>query len=71
MTYTRYLAFCVFGAVLWVGSLCLAGYWFGNLPLIKNNLTLVILVIILLSLLPLMIGYLRQRLDARAAPPAA
>lgn len=71
MTYARYLMFCVLGAVLWVGSLCMAGYWFGNLPFIKENLTLVILIIIFLSLLPLMIGYWRQRLAARpAAPPA-
>lgn len=68
MTYARYLAFCVLGAVLWVGSLCMAGYWFGNLPFIKENLTLVILVIIFLSLLPLMIGYWRQRLAERARP---
>jgi membrane-associated protein len=67
MTYTRYLAFCVFGAVLWVGSLCLAGYWFGNLPFIKENLTLVILAIIFLSLLPLIIGYLRERSASRSA----
>jgi membrane-associated protein len=70
MTYTRYLAFCVLGAVLWVGSLCLVGYWFGNLPFIKENLTLVILGIIFLSLLPLIIGYFRQRL-ARPAPPVS
>jgi membrane-associated protein len=67
MTYTRYLAFCVFGAVLWVGSLCLAGYWFGNLPFIKENLTLVILGIIFLSLLPLIVGYLRERSASRSA----
>jgi membrane-associated protein len=67
MTYTRYLAFCVLGAVLWVGSLCLAGYWFGNLPFIKENLTLVILAIIFLSLLPLIIGYLRERSASRSA----
>lgn len=71
MTYTRYLAFCVLGAILWVGSLCLVGYWFGNLPFIKENLTLVILIIIFLSLLPLVIGYLRQRLAARPVPPSA
>jgi membrane-associated protein len=67
MTYARYLAFCVLGAVLWVGSLCLAGYWFGNLPFIKENLTLVILGIIFLSLLPLIVGYLRERSASRSA----
>lgn len=71
MTYARYIMFCVLGAVLWVGSLCMAGYWFGNLPFIKENLTLVILVIIFLSLLPLIIGYWRQRMAARAVSPPA
>jgi membrane-associated protein len=70
MTYMRYLAFCVLGATLWVGALCMTGYWFGNLPFIKNNLTLVILGIIFLSLLPLIIGYLRQHLAKRQLPPA-
>jgi membrane-associated protein len=41
--------------------LTLAGYWFGNLPLVRDNLTLVILGIIALSLMPLAIGYLRHR----------
>ena len=65
MTYARYLLFCVVGAAVWVGSLCLAGYWLGNLPVLKNNLTLVILAIIALSLMPLVIGYLRHRAAER------
>lgn len=62
MTYPRYFAFDFLGAVLWVFSLTLAGYWFGNLPVVKNNLSLVILAIIALSVLPIAIGWLRQRL---------
>ncbi|NUN97801.1 MAG: VTT domain-containing protein, partial [Candidatus Omnitrophica bacterium] len=58
MRYPRFLSFNVLGAALWVGPLVMAGYWFGNLPLIKNNLTLVIFGIILLSLLPLFVGWL-------------
>jgi membrane-associated protein len=61
MTYPRYFAFDFLGAVLWVFSLSLAGYWFGNLPVVKNNLSLVIVAIIVLSVLPIAIGWLRQR----------
>src|SRR5258706_8548881 len=61
MPYLRYLAFCVTGALLWVGSLCLAGYWFGNLPHVKENLTLVILAIVALSVSPGVIAWLRSR----------
>jgi membrane-associated protein len=64
MTYPRYFLLDFAGGCLWIGSLTLAGYWFGNLPFIKNNLTLVILAIIALSLLPLVIGYLKHRREA-------
>ena len=48
MSYRRFLVFNVTGAILWVVLLTYAGYFFGNLPLVKNNLTLVILGIIVL-----------------------
>ena len=61
MPYSRYFLLDVAGGFLWIFSLTLAGYWFGNIPFIKNNLTLMILVIIALSLLPLVIGYVTHR----------
>jgi len=65
MTYRRFLAYNVIGAFLWVLSLTLAGYYFGNLPFVKRNLTLVVLVIVFLSVLPGIVEYLRQRLQGR------
>ncbi|MCX7153724.1 MAG: DedA family protein [Proteobacteria bacterium] len=62
MTYARFAAYNVFGALLWVGSLVYAGFYFGNLPIIRNNLTLVILVIIGLSLVPLVIAFVREKM---------
>ena len=61
MDYRRFLAFNLAGAALWVAPLVMAGHWFGNLPAVRSNLTLVILGIIALSLLPLLIGWLRHR----------
>ena len=61
MPYLRYLAFCVAGALLWVVSLCLAGYWFGNIPQVKSNLTIVILAIVAVSVSPGVIAWLRSR----------
>ncbi len=61
MPYGRYLAFCVAGAVIWVGSLCTAGYLFGNLPIIRNNLTVVIMAIVLLSISPGLVAWARTR----------
>ena len=61
MPYGRYLAYCVAGALLWVGSLCTAGYFFGNIPAVKNNLTVVILGIVLLSISPGIVAWMRNR----------
>src|SRR5688572_16255762 len=61
MPYGRYLAFCVAGALLWVGSLCLAGYFFGNIPIVKANLTVVIMIIVLLSISPGIVAWLKSR----------
>ena len=61
MPYRRFLLFNVVGAVLWVVLLTYAGFFFGNLPLVKKNLTLVILGIIVLSILPGVIEVWRAR----------
>ena len=61
MSYLRFLAFSVAGALLWVGSLCSAGYFFGNLPAVKSNLTLVSIGIVLLSISPGLIAWARGR----------
>jgi membrane-associated protein len=69
MRYVRFLAFSVVGAALWVIPIISAGYFFGNVPFIKNNLTVVIFAIIALSLTPVALQVLRAR-RARAAVPA-
>jgi len=61
MTYAKFAFFNISGAVLWVVSLVYAGYFFGNIPVIRNNLTVVIFTIIGISLLPLVYEYLRAR----------
>jgi membrane-associated protein len=64
MPYPRFLSFSVVGALVWVISLCTLGYFFGNLPVVKNNLTLVIIGIVLLSISPGIVAWLRQRKPA-------
>ena len=61
MNYRRFLMFNVTGAVLWVVLLTYAGFFFGNLPLVRNNLTAVILGIIVLSVMPAIIEFWRAR----------
>jgi membrane-associated protein len=61
MSYRRFVAYNVSGGVLWVGSCVLAGYLFGNIPVVRENFTLVILGIIFVSLLPAIIGMINAR----------
>ena len=65
MAYQRFLAFCVIGNILWVSLFSFAGYFFGNIPFIKKNFTLVILLIIFVSLLPTIIAVVKQFLAKR------
>ena len=69
MTYGKFLTFNVVGGLLWVFSITLAGYFFGNIPVVKNNFTAVILGIIFVSVLPGVIEYLRHRRASKAALP--
>ena len=61
MRTATFLAYNIAGGALWTGSLCYAGYFFGNIPWIKGNLTLLIIGIIVVSLLPLAVAWLRSR----------
>ena len=61
MTYARFTLFNLIGGIGWAASLTLLGYWFGNMPWIQQNLTLVILAIIGLSFIPLLLGWLQHR----------
>jgi membrane-associated protein len=61
MSYVRFTIFNLLGGLGWVVSLCLAGFWFGNMPWVRQNLSLVIIAIIVISLLPVAVGYVRHR----------
>ena len=63
MTYLNFTAYNLAGALAWVLSLLYGGYWFGNVPFVKHNLTWVILGIVVLSVTPLGFEYVRQRLE--------
>ena len=62
MAYPRFLLFSIAGGTLWVVALVYLGVFFGNLQIVKQNLTVAIFVIIALSLAPLVLGFLRHRL---------
>ena len=62
MTYWRFISYNVIGGVVWVAIFTFLGYFFGNIPFVKDNFTLVILAIIFISLVPVMIEFLNHRL---------
>ena len=61
MSYVKFTLFNLIGALAWVVSLCLAGYWLGNMPWVKANLSVIIVGIILFSLVPIAVGYVKSR----------
>lgn len=63
MTYGRFIAYNVIGGVAWVAICVFAGYYFGNLEIVKNNFSLVIIAIVLISVLPMVIEYIRHRMS--------
>lgn len=67
MHYRRFLAFNVVGASLWVVSFVMLGYYFGNLPVVKENFTLVIFAIIGISVMPGVIAWIKHKLEERSA----
>ena len=61
MTYFRFLVYNIVGGISWIAIFLFGGYYFGNIPVVKRNFTLVILAIIILSVIPGVIEYLRHR----------
>jgi membrane-associated protein len=69
MTYSKFISYNVIGGVLWVALFTFGGYFFGNLPIVRDNFSLVILAIIFISVLPAVIEVLRERF--RPSPVSA
>ena len=67
MTYHHFLAYNVIGGVLWVTIFSYLGYFFGNLPIVKDNLSLVLIAIIVLSILPGIVEIIRHKRAAKQA----
>jgi len=69
MTYRKFLSYNVIGAAAWVGLLAYAGYLFGNIPWVKDNLPWIVLGIVIVSLLPMIVQFVKER-RARAVRKA-
>jgi len=65
MRYRRFLIFCIVGNLLWVNTFSWAGYFFGNIPTVKKNFSLVVFAIIFVSFIPPIYTFIRQYLKSR------
>lgn len=61
MPYARFLSYNVIGGVMWIASLVYAGYFFGNIPWVKENLSFIVIGIVIVSLIPAVVTFLRER----------
>lgn len=61
MSYSKFIAYNIIGAISWIGIFTIAGHFFSDLPVVKNNFTLVILAIIVVSLMPAIIEVIKSR----------
>jgi membrane-associated protein len=69
MTYGKFLTYNVVGGIVWIALFVFAGYFFGNIPAVEHNFTLVIFAIIFLSVLPPLVEFARHRMRKEGAPP--
>ncbi len=65
MDYGKFVTYNILGGILWVASMTLLGYFFGNIPFIKKNFEYVIIGVILLSVMPVVFGYLSHRKEQK------
>ena len=65
MKYSRYIKFCIIGAILWVTVITLAGYFLGNIPWVQHNFEKIVLGIVLVSVLPVLFGVIKNLLGSK------
>ncbi len=65
MAYSQFILYNVLGGVIWVVAFLGAGYWFGNVPVVREHFTLVVLAIIVISVLPLLVEFIRARAQTK------
>lgn len=67
MDFKRYLIFSAIGGLLWAVGVTLAGYWLGNIEFVKKNIEIILIAVVLLSIIPIIIEFIRHHRGQRAA----
>jgi membrane-associated protein len=71
MNFARFQVYNILGAALWVVACCVAGYFFGNIPFVREHFSMVVLFIIAASMVPVVISAVQMRREARSAAKAS
>ncbi len=64
MFYTRFMTYSAFGSILWINFFIFGGYFFGNVPIVKNNLSFFILGIVIISIIPGIVEFIRNWIES-------
>lgn len=67
MHYGQFIRYNIVGGFLWVSICCIAGYFFGNIPFIKEHFSLIVLAVIFISILPMIFAFLRSKFTNKKA----
>jgi membrane-associated protein len=68
MRYGHFISYNIFGGILWTALFTFAGYFFGNLPFIQQNFSLVVVAIVVISVLPMVYEYVKSKRAPKATP---
>ena len=67
MDFRRFFVFTAIGSILWAGLVTIAGYFLGNIPFVKNNIELILILVVVVSVVPIVVEYVKHRRQKRAA----
>ena len=67
MDFRKYALYSTIGGVLWAAGITLPGYYLGNFPIVKDNIEIVLILVVLVSILPIVIEYIKHRSEGKAA----
>lgn len=67
MDFRKYALYSTIGGILWAAGITLAGYYLGNFPIVKDNIEIVLILVVLVSILPIVIEYIKHRREGKSA----
>ena len=67
MHYPHFFRWNVIGGIAWGGGMCILGVWLGQIPAVRNNIEIMAVLVVLISVIPIIIGFLRKRAQKKSS----